>query len=36
HTVFGAIGEDDTDSFMVLDNIEQGDAIESIEIVASR
>ena len=36
HTVFGAIEEDDTDSFMVLDNIEQNDDIESIEIVASR
>jgi len=36
HTVFGAIEEDDTESFMVLDNIEQNDAIESIEIVASR
>jgi cyclophilin family peptidyl-prolyl cis-trans isomerase len=36
HTVFGAIEENDTDSFMVLDNIEQGDAIESIEIVASK
>jgi len=36
HTVFGAIEENDTDSFMVLDNIEQNDAIESIEIVASK
>ena len=36
HTVFGAIEEGDTDSFMVLDNIEQNDAIESIEIVASK
>ena len=36
HTVFGAIEEDDSDSFMVLDNIAQGDAIESIEIVASK
>ena len=36
HTVFGAIDEDDTDSFMVLDNIEQNDAIESIEVVANK
>ncbi|HIQ47455.1 MAG TPA: peptidylprolyl isomerase [Sulfurovum sp.] len=36
HTVFGAIEEDDTDSFMVLDQIAQNDDIESIEIVASR
>ena len=36
HTVFGAIDEDDTDSFMVLDNIEQNDDIVSIEVVASK
>lgn len=36
HTVFGAIEEDDTDSFMVLDNIDQNDEIVSIEVVASR
>jgi peptidyl-prolyl cis-trans isomerase B (cyclophilin B) len=36
HTVFGAIEEDDTDSFMVLDNIDQNDDIVSIEIVASK
>ena len=36
HTVFGAIEENDTESFMVLDNIEQNDDIESIEVVASR
>ena len=36
HTVFGAIDEDDTDSFMVLDNIEQNDDIVSIEVVAER
>lgn len=36
HTVFGAIDEDDTDSFMVLDNISQNDAIESIEVVAAK
>ena len=36
HTVFGAIEEGDTDSFMVLDNIAQNDDIESIEIVASK
>ncbi|MBD3791611.1 MAG: peptidylprolyl isomerase [Campylobacterales bacterium] len=36
HTVFGGIEEDDTESFMVLDNIEQNDAIESIEIFAEK
>jgi cyclophilin family peptidyl-prolyl cis-trans isomerase len=36
HTVFGAIAEDDTDSFMVLDSIDGGDAITSIEVVASK
>jgi len=36
HTVFGAIEEDDTDSFMVLDNIQGNDDINSIEIVASK
>ena len=36
HTVFGAIEEDDTESFMVLDNIEQNDDIVSIEVVASK
>ncbi len=36
HTVFGAIDEDDTESFMVLDNIEQNDEIVSIEVVESR
>ena len=36
HTVFGAIDEDDTESFMVLDNIDQNDEIESIEVVAAR
>jgi len=36
HTVFGAIEEDDTDSFMVLDNIQGEDDINSIEVVASR
>jgi len=36
HTVFGAIDEDDTDSFMVLDKITQDDEIDSIEIVASK
>jgi len=36
HTVFGAIEEDDTASFIVLDNIDQNDDIESIEIVASK
>ena len=36
HTVFGAIDEDDTESFMVLDKIEQNDDIVSIEVVESR
>jgi len=36
HTVFGAIEEDDTDSFMVLDQIDGGDDIVSIEVVESR
>ena len=36
HTVFGAIEENDADSFMVLDNIEGNDDIESIEVVASK
>jgi cyclophilin family peptidyl-prolyl cis-trans isomerase len=36
HTVFGAIEEDDTESFMVLDNIEQNDDIISIEVLESR
>ena len=36
HTVFGAIDEDDTDSFMVLDNIEQNDDIISIEVLPSK
>ena len=36
HTVFGGIEEDDTESFMVLDKIEQNDDIESIEVVASK
>ena len=36
HTVFGAIEEDDTASFMVLDNIDQNDDIVSLEIVASK
>lgn len=36
HTVFGAIEEDDTDSFMVLDKIDQNDDIVSIEVVESR
>ncbi len=36
HTVFGAIDEDDTESFMVLDQIQQNDDIVSIEVVESR
>ncbi len=36
HTVFGAIEEGDTDSFMVLDNIDQNDDIVSIEVLATK
>jgi len=36
HTVFGAIEENDTESFMVLDNIDQNDDIVSIEVLASK
>jgi len=36
HTVFGAIEEGDTDSFMVLDNIDQNDDIISIEVLATK
>ncbi|RLA69258.1 MAG: peptidylprolyl isomerase [Epsilonproteobacteria bacterium] len=36
HTVFGAIEENDTESFMVLDQIDGGDDIVSIEVVESR
>jgi len=36
HTVFGAIEEDDADSFAVLDSIQGNDAINSIEVVESR
>ena len=36
HTVFGGIEEDDTQSFMVLDKIEQNDDIETIEIHAEK
>jgi len=36
HTVFGAIEEGDTDSFMVLDNIDQSDDIISIEVLATK
>jgi cyclophilin family peptidyl-prolyl cis-trans isomerase len=36
HTVFGAIDEEDNESFTVLDTIEQNDAIESIEILAQK
>ncbi len=36
HTVFGAIAQDDTDSFMVLDNIRGEDDIITIEVLASR
>jgi peptidyl-prolyl cis-trans isomerase A (cyclophilin A)/peptidyl-prolyl cis-trans isomerase B (cyclophilin B) len=36
HTVFGAIEEDDADSFAVLDSIEGSDAINSIKVVESK
>jgi cyclophilin family peptidyl-prolyl cis-trans isomerase len=36
HTVFGAIEEDDADSFAVLDAIEGSDAINSISVVETR
>jgi len=36
HTVFGAIEEDDADSFAVLDAIQGEDAINSISIVESK
>jgi cyclophilin family peptidyl-prolyl cis-trans isomerase len=36
HTVFGAIDENDTESFMTLDNIDQNDEIIKIEVVAER
>ncbi len=36
HTVFGAIEENDDSSFTVLDSINQGDTIESVEILATR
>lgn len=36
HTVFGAIEENDTESFMVLDQIQQNDEIISIEVVETR
>jgi len=36
HTVFGAIELDDTESFNVLDSIEQNDEIISIEVVAQK
>ena len=36
HTVFGAIEEDDTDSFIVLEKIKKNDEIEAIEVVASK
>jgi peptidyl-prolyl cis-trans isomerase A (cyclophilin A)/peptidyl-prolyl cis-trans isomerase B (cyclophilin B) len=36
HTVFGAIEEDDADSFAVLDAIDGEDAINSISIVESK
>lgn len=36
HTVFGAIEEDDADSFAVLDSIQGQDAINSIEVLESK
>jgi peptidyl-prolyl cis-trans isomerase B (cyclophilin B) len=36
HTVFGAIEENDNTSFEILDSIEQGDLINSIEILSTR
>jgi peptidyl-prolyl cis-trans isomerase A (cyclophilin A)/peptidyl-prolyl cis-trans isomerase B (cyclophilin B) len=36
HTVFGAIEEDDDESFAVLDSIAGQDAIDSIEVVESK
>ena len=36
HTVFGGIEENDADSMLVLDSIDQNDTIETIEIHASR
>ena len=36
HTVFGAIEEDDTDSFAVLDAIQGDDAINNISVVATK
>lgn len=36
HTIFGAIEQDDADSFSVLDSIEGQDAINSIEILENR
>ncbi len=36
HTVFGAIEEDDADSFAVLDSITGGDDIHSVEIFETR
>jgi len=36
HTVFGAIEEDDADSFAVLDSIQGQDAINSVEILETK
>jgi len=36
HTVFGAIELDDTESFSVLDNINQDDDIVKIEVLAEK
>ncbi|HHC11375.1 MAG TPA: peptidylprolyl isomerase, partial [Campylobacterales bacterium] len=36
HTVFGAIAEDDSESFTVLDSINQNDDIISIEVLPKK
>ena len=36
HTIFGAIEEDDAESFAVLDSIEGQDAIDSIEVLETK
>ncbi len=36
HTVFGGIEEEDADSMLVLDSIDQNDSINTIEIFANR
>ncbi|MDA3909433.1 MAG: peptidylprolyl isomerase [Sulfurimonas sp.] len=36
HTIFGAIEENDSDSFAVLDSVEGQDAIDSIEVLETK